>query len=110
MNRYSAAGEHRSNSTVFANISIGRLLAILLTQMKNLQVPRLHEVHRDSVGLHFLCHHSNLGRVVTIGGRSYRVCCDCAATFDDSIDTISIRRRSLSPVQALCVVRLNSAQ
>ncbi len=54
--------------------------------------------------------HSNLGRVVTIRGRSYRVCCDCAATFDYSIDTISIRRRSLSPVQALCVVRLNRAQ
>jgi hypothetical protein len=55
-------------------------------------------------------HHSNLSRVVTIGGRSYRVCWDCAATFDYPIDTIAIRRRSLSPGQALCVVRLNSAR
>ncbi len=41
----------------------------------------------------FGCHHSNLSRVFTIGGRSYRVCCDCGAQFRYSLDTMSIQQR-----------------
>ena len=41
----------------------------------------------------FGCHHGNLSRVFTIGGRSYRVCCDCGAEFKYSLSTMSIERR-----------------
>jgi len=41
----------------------------------------------------FGCHHSNLSRVFTIAGRSYRVCCDCGAEFKYSLATMSIQRR-----------------
>ena len=34
----------------------------------------------------FGCHHSNLSRVFTIRRRTYRVCCDCGAEFDYSIE------------------------
>ena len=34
----------------------------------------------------FGCHHSNLSRVFTIRRRTYRVCCDCGAEFDYSLD------------------------
>jgi len=44
----------------------------------------------------FGCHHSNLSRVFTIGGRSYRVCCDCGANFKYSLDTMSIQQRDFS--------------
>jgi hypothetical protein len=30
----------------------------------------------------FGCHHGHLSRVFTIGGRTYRVCCDCGAKFN----------------------------
>ena len=52
----------------------------------------------------FGCHHSNLSRVFTIGGHSYRVCCDCGAQFRYSLETMSIQRRDLSsqpPARAL---------
>ena len=53
----------------------------------------------------FGCHHRNLSRVFTIGGHSYRVCCDCAAKFSYSLDTMSIQQRDFSrPVPALCHV------
>ncbi len=39
------------------------------------------------------CHHRNLSRVFTIGGRTYRVCCDCGARFGYSLETMSIERR-----------------
>jgi len=29
----------------------------------------------------FGCHHRRLSRVFTIGGHSYKVCCDCGAIF-----------------------------
>ena len=46
----------------------------------------------------FGCHHTKLSRVFTLEGRSYRVCCDCGATFDYSLSTMSItRRRKLFP-------------
>jgi len=44
----------------------------------------------------FGCHHNNLSRVFTIGGRSYRVCCDCGANFRYSLDTMSIQQRDFS--------------
>lgn len=48
-----------------------------------------------STALDFLfgCHHSSLSRVFTIRGRSYRVCCDCGAEFNYSLDTMSIQDR-----------------
>ena len=41
----------------------------------------------------FGCHHCNLSRVFTIGGRSYKVCCDCGAEFKYSLQTMSIQQR-----------------
>jgi len=38
----------------------------------------------------FGCHHAKLSRVFTVEGRSYKVCCDCGATFDYSLRTMSI--------------------
>jgi len=31
--------------------------------------------------LAFGCHHRNVSRVFTINGHSYKVCCECGATF-----------------------------
>ncbi len=57
----------------------------------------------------FGCHHSNMSRVFTIGGRSYRVCCDCGAQFGYSLESMSIRKRG-SSVSARChVLHLKSA-
>ena len=44
----------------------------------------------------FGCHHSNLSRVFTIGGHSYRMCYECGAKFDYSLETMSIERRNFS--------------
>jgi hypothetical protein len=41
----------------------------------------------------FGCHHRRLSRVFTIGGRTYRVCCSCGATFKYSLESMSIERR-----------------
>jgi hypothetical protein len=41
----------------------------------------------------FGCHHGNLSRVFTIGGRTYRVCCGCGAKFDYSLANMSTGRR-----------------
>jgi hypothetical protein len=41
----------------------------------------------------FGCHHRRLSRVFTIGGHSYKVCCDCGATFRYSLESMSITRR-----------------
>lgn len=43
--------------------------------------------------LAFGCHHSTLSRVFTIDGRTYKVCCDCGATFDYSLSTMTLTRR-----------------
>jgi hypothetical protein len=53
--------------------------------------------------LAFGCHHSNVSRVFTINGHSYRVCCDCGATFEYSLRTMSVRphRRLLSALRRL---------
>ncbi len=44
----------------------------------------------DSV---FGCHHGHLSRVFTLGGETYRVCCDCGAKFGYSMRTMSIEHR-----------------
>ena len=47
----------------------------------------------------FGCHHDHLSRVFTVGGESYKVCCDCGAKFAYSLQTMSIKRRlPLKPV------------
>jgi len=38
----------------------------------------------------FGCHHARLSRVFTIDGHSYKVCCDCGASFKYSLETMSI--------------------
>ena len=45
----------------------------------------------------FGCHHSKLSRVFTINGHSYKVCCDCGATFRYSLETMSIQHRRKLP-------------
>ncbi len=46
----------------------------------------------------FGCHHSNLSRVFTIARRTYRVCCDCGAEFDYSLETMAnTGQRTRSP-------------
>jgi hypothetical protein len=47
----------------------------------------------------FGCHHSKLSRVFTIGGRTYKVCCDCGTNFDYSMQTMSMVPRP-QPVPA----------
>jgi len=51
----------------------------------------------------FGCHHTKLSRVFTIEGHSYKVCCDCGATFDYSLRTMSItpHRRLLAALKRL---------
>lgn len=53
------------------------------------------------------CHHGNLSRVFTLRGRSYKVCCDCGATFDYSLRTMSIvhRHRTLPGFRRLRALR-----
>ena len=41
----------------------------------------------------FGCYHTKLSRVFTIDNHSYRVCCECGATFNYSLEAMSIRRR-----------------
>lgn len=41
----------------------------------------------------FGCHHAHLGRVFTLQGETYRVCCDCGAQYAYSLETMSIVRR-----------------
>jgi len=48
----------------------------------------------------FGCHHGNLSGVFTIRRRTYRVCCDCGAEFDYSLERMAItRRRAQLPFQ-----------
>jgi hypothetical protein len=44
--------------------------------------------------IHFVfgCHHPNVSRAFTRWGRTYRVCCDCGAEFDYSLQTMSFVR------------------
>jgi len=51
-------------------------------------------VHPFAVALDFAfgCHHTNLSRVFTIKGRSYKVCCDCGRKFDYSLREMAVVR------------------
>lgn len=51
----------------------------------------------------FGCHHRKLSRVFTIDNQSYRVCCQCGATFNYSLETMSVgrRRKLLSALRQL---------
>jgi hypothetical protein len=40
----------------------------------------------------FGCHHSHLSRVFIVEGGTYRVCCDCGARFQCSLDSMSMER------------------
>ena len=53
----------------------------------------------------FGCHHSHLSRVFTMGGRTYRVCCDCGARFKYSLTSMCMepRFRSAGSTQHECV-------
>jgi len=41
----------------------------------------------------FGCHHRHLSRIFTIGGRTYRVCCDCGAKFKYSLVSMCTERQ-----------------
>jgi hypothetical protein len=41
----------------------------------------------------FGCHHVHLSRVFTLQGETYKVCCDCGAKFEYSLETMRIERR-----------------
>lgn len=45
----------------------------------------------------FGCHHRRLSRVFTIGGRTYRVCCECGAKFKYSLADMSTGERFVEP-------------
>jgi len=52
----------------------------------------------------FGCHHNKLSRVFTMDGHSYKVCCDCGARFNYSLETMSTirhRRRFFSALRRL---------
>jgi hypothetical protein len=53
------------------------------------------------------CHHAHLSRVFTLRGRTYKVCCDCGATFDYSLRTMSIvaHRRNVVALRRLKALR-----
>jgi hypothetical protein len=44
----------------------------------------------EAYDLFFGCHHSNLSRVFTIDGNTYRVCLGCGAKFAYSLATMSL--------------------
>jgi hypothetical protein len=44
----------------------------------------------NALELAFGCHHRKLSRVFTIDERTYKVCCDCGATFRYSMKFMSI--------------------
>lgn len=49
----------------------------------------------------FGCHHDHLSRVFTLGGQSYKVCCDCGAKFNYSLVTMSVERATRRPGPAI---------
>ena len=57
----------------------------------------------------FGCRHSNLSRVFTIGGDTYRVCCLCGFKLPYSLDSMSIYSHSTkTPAQGMLGLGLNS--
>jgi hypothetical protein len=53
------------------------------------------------------CHHRHLSRVFTLRGRTYKVCCDCGATFDYSLRAMSIvhHRGTIPALRRLRAIR-----
>jgi hypothetical protein len=49
----------------------------------------------------FGCHHPNLSRVFTIGGQTYKICCDCGAKFHYSLKTMSVEREARRAAPAI---------
>jgi hypothetical protein len=44
----------------------------------------------NALNFAFGCRHRKLSRVFTLEGHSYKVCCDCGAHFEYSLQTMSI--------------------
>jgi hypothetical protein len=44
----------------------------------------------------FGCRHKHMSRVFTIGGRTYKVCCDCGTDFDYSLKTMEIEHHRVA--------------
>jgi hypothetical protein len=44
----------------------------------------------NALEIAFGCHHRKLSRVFTIEGHTYKVCCECGATFRYSLESMSI--------------------
>jgi len=42
----------------------------------------------------FGCHHGNVSRVFSIGGETYKVCWDCGAKFNYSLEKMSIEHHT----------------
>jgi len=47
----------------------------------------------NALDMAFGCHHRELSRVFTIHGHSYKMCCDCGATFHYSLESMSVTHR-----------------
>jgi hypothetical protein len=45
----------------------------------------------------FGCHHRNVSRVFSIGGETYKVCWDCGAKFNYSLEKMSIEHHTYAP-------------
>jgi uncharacterized membrane protein len=45
----------------------------------------------------FGCHHRHLSRVFTLQGETYKVCCDCGAKYEYSLEAMSIQSRLPQP-------------
>jgi hypothetical protein len=45
----------------------------------------------------FGCHHRNVSRVFSIGGETYKVCCDCGTKFNYSLEKMSIEHQTYAP-------------
>jgi len=58
----------------------------------------------------FGCHHRKLSRVFTVDGHSYKVCCECGATFHYSLESMSIteRRKDVSGFWYVSRIRASS--
>lgn len=49
----------------------------------------------------FGCHHKNMSWPITLGNRTYKVCCDCGAEFDYSWEMMSTKHHSETPRSVL---------
>jgi hypothetical protein len=47
----------------------------------------------------FGCHHRHLSRVFTMGGQTYRVCCDCGKNFKYCLATMAMEPPLRTPVK-----------